>query len=187
MAAAQSSAMAQQGSSTNNSNSIYVTHLLQEVRKMQPSNPPEVRTKACAEIAHILYHGGILEPYLLAHPRIFVNLITLIPNRREPLSLRMQAIQTLSIACRSSDSIQQYICLRGAAELLMQLLDDDYEEMRKWAAHCLLFLMIKNGRKYESQLKSQAIQNALKRVEKDDWCHWTFNEATELLLLVQSI
>ncbi|KAJ3319447.1 hypothetical protein HDU76_000535 [Blyttiomyces sp. JEL0837] len=166
-------------------NFVYVNHLNVELKRMASTQLHlDVRIKACGELAHILYHGGILEGYLLADPRLFDTLMGIIQSTTEPLSLRMKALQTFSIVCRSSPPIQALICEKGAVELLIKLLNDSYDEMRKWAVHSLLFLMVSNYRKYMQVLKSPPVQMALKKIVADDWSKWTYNDAEQLMRLI---
>ncbi|KAJ3164284.1 hypothetical protein HK101_000476 [Irineochytrium annulatum] len=168
-------------------NPYYVNHLNNELKLLTSTHSHlDVRLKACGELAHVLYHGGVLDSYIVENPKVLDLLITIVRERKEPLSLRLQAIQTFSIVCRASETIQRLICERGAVDLLIGQLQDGYDEMRKWAAHCLMFLMIKNYKKYLSHLKSHAVQTAIKHVATDDWTKWKYNDADVLLSFILS-
>ncbi|KAJ3283005.1 hypothetical protein HDU79_009497, partial [Rhizoclosmatium sp. JEL0117] len=68
---------------------LYVNHLNQEVKRLSILNNNEIRLKACSELAHIFYHGAVMEAHLQEDPRVIDILLSIVLNVREIPALRI--------------------------------------------------------------------------------------------------
>ncbi|KAJ3104106.1 hypothetical protein HDU97_009555 [Phlyctochytrium planicorne] len=151
---------------------LYVEHLNLELKRLNSDHHLDTRLHACSELAHVLYHGGPLDEYLPKNQLLFEIMFRILQSPDEPFALRLQCIQTFGILCRGSPEIQQVLLDRGAVDLLLKLMIEGYEDMRKWACHGLLFLMVNHHKRYLPQLKTVSVQiylEYLPSLETDAW------------------
>ncbi|KAI8854190.1 hypothetical protein BC829DRAFT_219579 [Chytridium lagenaria] len=111
---------------------LYINHFNAELKKLSSNILHlDARLAACSQLAHLLYHGAILEEYVLENQKVFDVFIAILGGSYEPFALRLQAIQTFSVLCRSSDGIQKILCDRKTVDLLIKLIIEGYEDMVK--------------------------------------------------------
>lgn len=165
----------------------YVAQLGIEVKRFHAGNK-DLRTKACAEIGHICYHGGeAIQLYLATDNRLLQTMFSLISNRSEIFSLRLQVMQTLQVLIDVArpNILEEVIVKNKAEKTLADILDDENEELRLWAAHTLWSLQVKCLPTNLAHLKTAAFQRRLRTVASDDWKNWTYNDAEELMKLLE--
>ncbi|ORY50732.1 hypothetical protein BCR33DRAFT_712732 [Rhizoclosmatium globosum] len=166
---------------------LYVNHLNQEVKRLSILNNNEIRLKACSELAHIFYHGAVMEAHLQEDPRVIDILLSIVLNVREIPALRIQGLQTISTLCLQTEPIRLLLIARKAVLLLCRLFQDSNSMIRKWAVHCVFLLIIKHHRKYTSMLKGEILFDHLTSIAMEDWSQFRHNDAERFLALLKEM
>ncbi|KAJ3236849.1 hypothetical protein HDU81_010315 [Chytriomyces hyalinus] len=109
---------------SDNPNDLYVHHLTAELRKVSAQYSIDARMKACKELAQIFYHGGVLESYLVEDSRSIEMVLGIIQNQKEPVCLRIQALQTLSSLCILADEVNRVLHNKHAMQLMIRQFRD---------------------------------------------------------------
>ncbi|KAJ3357745.1 hypothetical protein GGF32_000895 [Allomyces javanicus] len=168
------------------SSAPYFIALQSETKRLLGANMG-LRIRACTEIGHIVYHGGELVQTVLSNdPRVIDQLLSIVrAEKPQPLPLQVAAIRALSVIVRAGPVIQEMLEARGLMDMLLATLKHPDEEMRVYTCHTLLFFLIKSIDKYAPSLCTAEVQGQLRRAALDDWTFFQYNDAEELMKLLE--
>ncbi|KAI8925862.1 hypothetical protein BC831DRAFT_255407 [Entophlyctis helioformis] len=164
---------------------IHIDALIEELRRFQSTRDHvKARIKALMRFGHLTYCGGnVVEQYMKRDDRIIDSVIVSMVNRLEPLALRMQAVQTMTVMCQGGKLLQEIMLEKRVMDMLVRLLADRMPEM--WAVYGIFLLAVKNFDKYMQQLLSPSLAEQLDAMALMDWSEWPNNQAQELRELIR--
>ena len=125
-------------------------------------------------------------------------MVAMLKNHKESPKVRMEALKTLSMACRFHRKNQDRLRGLGLVKLLYEYLGADVGRrqnnlVRKWSAHGLFILLINNAVSqvalFDLDDKHPETRNHVDRKLRDllcevaelDWSAWRHNDALELM------
>ena len=156
-----------------------------EYAKRIHSSSIKERSRAIVEIGQLAYLGDdAVQAYILQEGTVD-DLVAIVKGVHEPVAVKMKAIQALSLCCRKHRATQDQLRKLGYIEYLANLLSDGYEEMRKWGALSLFFLLHGNSANQAIALTMDGLKERLFAVSNDNWEVWTYNDAEEVMKMLQ--
>ncbi|KAG4102286.1 hypothetical protein H8356DRAFT_1421061 [Neocallimastix lanati (nom. inval.)] len=174
-------------SSNSNDNSgrfSYVKAFENELKKLYSASL-SLRYSACVEIGNIAFLGGeAIESYILRNRRFLQVLMKISTSVVEPSMLRLQVIQTIYVLCRSNQLYKVMIEYK-LFDHLLTLIKDRNEDIRKWAIHVMLNVVVKKFEYFKDNLLLPGLEAQVAKIAKEDWNNWIYNDADELLILIK--
>ncbi|KAJ1503058.1 hypothetical protein HMI54_005528 [Coelomomyces lativittatus] len=146
----------------------------------------DTRVKACIEIGHIIHLGD--ETVILnvsKNDELIKELLSFfLEENIAPFSLQLAAMQTLSILVRSSSIVRSSLQTYGVLNVFKMGLVHPEEELRIYACHALFFFIAKRPEKFSFFFIDSEIKEALRKAALDDWSLFLYNDAEEIMKLV---
>ncbi|KAJ3108502.1 hypothetical protein HDU96_007515 [Phlyctochytrium bullatum] len=108
---------------------LYASHISAELRRLTaPTSTIDAKVRACAELAHLFYHGSF-EQVHCEMPKALDVFFQILRGTTEQVAVRLQVLETFSILCRSSPELQLAILERGGIDLLMKLIIEGQDDV----------------------------------------------------------
>jgi len=162
----------------------YVKSFENELKKLYSASLSS-RYSACVEIGTLAFLGGeAIENYILRNRRFLQVLMKISTSVVEPSVLKLQVLQTIYILLRSNQ-LYKILIEYKLFDHLLTLLKDRNEDIRKWATHVMLNIVVRKFEYFKENLLLPGLETQVKKIAKEDWTNWIYNDADELLILIK--
>jgi hypothetical protein len=138
------------------------------------------RMRLISELMMTAYLGGDSVPNYIATTPIPKLLVTMVRDQAEPLPVRVKVLQAISGLVRASRALQDILRREGFIEFLAEQVGSEVEDVRRWAALSLMFMLHGNVANQTTALTIPGLSEKLAKASNDNWRTWSYNDALEV-------
>lgn len=166
---------------------LYMYPYLQDVRTyhgLLSSVNIKDRIRGATELGQASWNGGEVVQSYIGKIGAVRTMLDILANKQEPQNLKLKIIQALSVVSHNHPENQSIMRQLDLIQTLVEFLADTHEEIRKWSANCLFYLLHGNVANQNVALKITSLKQALTAVANDSWQNWPSNDALDILKML---
>eukprot|EP00455_Lapot_gusevi_P005845 TRINITY_DN12497_c0_g1_i5.p1 TRINITY_DN12497_c0_g1~~TRINITY_DN12497_c0_g1_i5.p1 ORF type:complete len:203 (-),score=52.30 TRINITY_DN12497_c0_g1_i5:275-883(-) len=138
---------------------------------------------ATVELIHLCWLGGELVQEWSASTDLFHVFLELISTTNS-MTAKQKIIECIGVCARKSRPVQDTLCRLGWIPVLANLLKSHDQELRKWTCVCLFYVLLNNAACQSQALAIPDLKERLQAVAGDDWKLWKYNDAEEVMRML---
>jgi hypothetical protein len=103
----------------------------------------------------------------------------------EITNVKIAIVKALAVLCRMHRESQELMRNNGTIEILVDLLGDENEQLRKWACHALFVALLNNADNQTIVITIPSLVSKLNALKNEDWpVLWESNQALQIMKIL---
>eukprot|EP00736_Rhodelphis_marinus_P003938 Rmarinus@m.28148 len=171
-------------SDLDNYDDMYVNDIKHWMKKFRGVNPKE-KIQAMVELGQLGWIGGEEIQTLIGKTGVLLAFLQFLDLKDEQFaSIRVHALQALSLLIQNNRQNQSLLADHGLLESLCETLVDQDLNVRKWTCVVLFNLLHQNSPLQTTAINHPHLIPRVQALLQIDWGHWTHNDALELMRML---